>query len=86
MWDAIAPVDNNYDPIIYEGPPVAVAVILNAGPGTIQILAWNTKSSNQNADIVMEMRPGNIRSISGHLLRSHLLHGSFSAIAWRLLV
>jgi hypothetical protein len=86
MWDGFVPVDNHYDPIIYEGDVPANTVVLNAGPGTISLRFWNDpKPQTSQPNISMDLKPGDIRTVLGALIRVHMtdVSNSFSAVGWR---
>lgn len=95
MWTGITPVGQNYDPIVCESHLPIGATILNAGPGTISVKAWQTPKPNRNSppDIHMELRPGAIRFLVSALIRVGLTSDSnldaddtsrFAAVAWRI--
>jgi len=97
MWHAVSSVLPNYDPVIYEGHEEQTAVILNAGPGTIEARAWSHPETFRKEPLAhLEMRPGDERAISGALIRLSLKvgHGGaapmsaqglpFASAAWRL--
>ena len=84
MWHAVSPVSSEHDPIVYEGHSAGIVSVINAGPGVVQVRAWSEDIfRHHEPDIALEMRPGNIRTISARLVRAHLMHGDFCAIAWR---
>ena len=88
MWDAVAPVTDEYDPIVYEGGSPGAVSVLNAGPGIVQMRAWfNDISAREEPEIEMTVRPGDSRLISGRLVRVRFIEGrpEFAAIAWRYL-
>jgi len=86
MWHGVAPVTGDYDPILYESPEGSNALVLNAGAGSIVVRAWLTvQSYTKQPELAVELRPGDQRTIGGHLIRAHLMAGVFAAIAWRFL-
>ena len=59
MWHAISSVTASHGPIVYEGPAVRTAIVLNAGPGTIEAVAWpEPKSYEEHPAARLEMRTG----------------------------
>jgi hypothetical protein len=95
MWDGFSSVDQHYDPIIYEGDPVSVVKVLNAGPGSVELRAWSKPDPGETKpDLSVRMLPGNIRTISGCLVRVGLYAPSdippspvalYSAVGWKYL-
>lgn len=71
MWDAIAPVDAEYDPILYEGTEQAAVLVTNAGPGVVRLVAWNLPNPHHRTEpeIHLELRPGNTRVVKATLIR-----------------
>jgi hypothetical protein len=97
MYDGFVHVDENHDPIVYEGTDRAKLSVMNGGPATIELRCWNdTKPTRENPDSKVELRPGNIKTVSGSLLRLRIKNGYLpqiskqtnegtAAAGWRLL-
>ena len=88
MWDGFFYATTNHDPIIYEGGVSVKVVVLNAGPATIKVIAWDSPDSWGGRPYVStELRAGNIRSVSGTLIRVQLDPEApppqFAAVGWR---
>lgn len=94
MWDGVTYVEPNYAPIIHEGHEPATVVIVNAGPASIRVSVWSMTQPEGRADIDMELRAGNTRSVSGKLIRAGLAFDRsqdpdsfpdppFAALGWR---
>lgn len=96
MWEGVTPVAPGYDPIVSESPGPAKVVVFNAGPGVVQLKAWDVRrpQNGADADSDMELRPGATRAVWGALVRVSLKandapvaaeQGStnFAAVGWR---
>lgn len=94
MWDSVTAVDESHAPIIYEGSSPKVVIVVNAGPGNVEILSWDsTKPDLKSPPIAkLELRPGNTKAISGSLVRANLRNKTsndpsssiYAAIGWRI--
>lgn len=88
MWQAIAPVTSDYDTIVYEGGVSRCVTVINTGPASVRLRAWHefspAFSKEYRPEVELEMRRGDIRTVSGRLVRTKLLPntGSFAAIGW----
>ena len=90
MWHAVSSVLATYDPVVYEGQVEETAIILNAGPSTIEARAWSDpKALKQPPALKLEMRAGDQRAMRGALILLHLKQRTgedpFASVAWRLL-
>jgi hypothetical protein len=96
MWEGVTPVAAGYDPIVSESPGPAKVVVFNAGPGVVQLRAWDVRhpKSGADADSDMELRPGATRTVWGSLVRVALKDSDepaavaqspskFAAVGWR---
>jgi hypothetical protein len=97
MWEGVTPVAAGYDPIVSESPGPAKVVVFNAGPGTVQLRAWDVRhpQHGSDADSDMELRPGATRAVWGALVRVALKDADdipvggdepaakFAAVGWR---
>ena len=84
MWDMVIPVEpTGYEPIIWEGLTATRVLVLNAGPGTVELRAWTGTSGSwtEPPSIHMEMRPGSTRALAGTLIRTGLRGGPFACVA-----
>jgi hypothetical protein len=93
MWDAVTSVDDEHDPILYEGEESAVVIVTNAGPRVVEVVAWSiTKPKRSEVPVSrLELRPGNTKAIRGSLVRARLHeaqptsdHRLHAAIGWRI--
>lgn len=87
MWHSITPVEHGHDPIVYEGSEPSVMVVLNAGPGTIEVRSWDSRTGpRQRPDMKMEVRAGSQRIVRAALVRIALQQGStFAAVGSQLI-
>jgi len=82
MWSGFVAVDPNYDPIIYEGETPARVAVMNAGPSAVEVRAWDKPHpGEQGPGLVQTLLPGNIRTISGSLIRVHVTD-KFLPLPW----
>jgi hypothetical protein len=91
MWDCVTAVDENHGPILYEGTESCAVVIINAGPASVEIGAWDVTNpaKGEVGSVKLQLRPGNMRIVSGALVRAALTDeiptasGRFAALGWR---
>jgi hypothetical protein len=88
MWEGVSPVLDGYDPIVCETPIAAKVTVLNAGPGTVRLRAWDVPRPDTGVkpDTEMEIRPGGTRVVVGCLVRLHHVKAApstFAAVGWR---
>ncbi|MDR6859833.1 hypothetical protein [Variovorax guangxiensis] len=95
MWDGVTYVEPSHDPIIHEGEDSATVVVTNAGPATVRVRIWKSTPPEQTekAQLELELRIGNTRSVSGHLIRAAIAKGDqvpalfpgvpFATLLWR---
>jgi hypothetical protein len=98
MWNGFTAVGTGYDPIVSEGKVVVIVQALNAGPGVVELRAWNdslaaASDPNRVPDYHLELRPGSTSTVSGQLIRLHLKRPTSptpsdmasAAVGWRFL-
>lgn len=92
MWDAVTYVETQHNPIISEGRQETKLLATNAGPGVVELLGWHTPAPGEGkeADIKVQLRPGNTTSIAACLIRARLVkdpsvYSLFAALGWRIL-
>jgi hypothetical protein len=69
MWMGVTYVDPNRSPVIHEGVAAAQVVVMNAGPGFVDLLVWQSAGPTPaTASIVMRLRPGDTRAASGPMI------------------
>jgi hypothetical protein len=90
MWQAIAPVHSDYDPILYESHDNATLLILNAGPDPIYCRVWNSAEAGAyqgDPSVQLQLRSGDQRVVSGSLIRVQIIKEKyyFAAVAWTVL-
>jgi hypothetical protein len=92
MWEGVTYVEPSRRPIIHEGTAAAQAIVMNAGPGAVDLLVWSERTSDRAREPTfrMFMPPGDMRSVSGPMIgvaHSEKQPGSgahFAAVAWRM--
>jgi hypothetical protein len=91
MWDGFTAVLQSYAPVIYEGPEQAIVVTLNTGPAVVRLHSWDNPHPDAKSSplVDLELRPGDIRTVSGRLVRAELhaqpAQPPFAAVGWRFL-
>lgn len=97
MWEGVTPVAIGYDPIVSESPIPVKVIVFNAGPGVVELKAWDIRKPDDGVDpdSKMEVRSGETRAVWGALVRVKLLEvnesssvtgktpSKFSAVGWR---
>lgn len=70
MWHAVTPVTEHYDPILYENPQPANALVFNSGPGIVVARAWpEVRGHPEQSQVSIQLRPGDQRVLGGALIR-----------------
>lgn len=92
MWDSVSAVDQDHDPIIYEGKEPVVVIVMNAGPSSVIIQAWYKTDPPYGSEPFarLELRAGNIKAINGSLIRAKLVpstirgprRSDYAALGW----
>jgi hypothetical protein len=93
MWDGVTSIDEQHDPIVYEGEEQALVIVMNSGPGSVELISWKSNKPEREQEPMcrIELRPGNTKAVKGPLIRVRLHSeqwpGSRSprhaAIGWR---
>ena len=92
MWDSVTVVDEDHDPVLYEGQEPVVVIVMNTGPGPVIVQAWRKPDPPHGSEPFarLELRPGNIKAINGSLIRAKLASSTiggprrsdYAALGW----
>src|SRR5688572_29788891 len=87
MWHSVTAVEHGYNPIVFEGQQPAILTLLNVGPGTVALLAWDAREAmGATPDVKVEVRPGSQRILRAALVRVALQSGNeFAAVVAQVL-
>lgn len=74
MWHCIVPVVAGGESVMCEAREPLTLVVCNAGPATIELVAWQAGSSDacMHPDLRLELRPGAQRVLTAAVVRARV--------------